>query len=117
MIEITLYEYLKQKFKGKIPVHMEYPDHPEKRFFLLSRTGGGMYNQIPSAVFTLQSYGVSLADSAKMNLQGMEAMLNAVELDSVADVKLNSDYNFTDTTRKRHRYQAVFNITHYERSD
>lgn len=114
MIEVTLYEYLKNHFRGRIPVHMEYPDHPEKRFYLLSRTGGGLYNQIPSAVITLQSYGVSIADSAHMDLLGVAAMLNAVDLDAVADVKLNSSYNFTDTTRKRHRYQAVFNVTHYE---
>ena len=31
----------------------------------------------------------------------------------VSSVELNSDYNFTDITEKRYRYQAVFDIVHY----
>ena len=32
----------------------------------------------------------------------------------ISRVQLNSDYNFTDTAQKRHRYQAVYDITFYE---
>ena len=31
----------------------------------------------------------------------------------VASCRLNSDYNFTDTTKKQYRYQAVFDIVYY----
>ena len=44
----------------------------------------------------------------------VEAMLNAVQLPTVAAVALNGNYDFTDTATKRYRYQAVFDVTHYE---
>ena len=42
------------------------------------------------------------------------AMLDElIELGIIASVRLNSDYNYTDTTTKQYRYQAVFDIVHY----
>lgn len=114
MIEKTIYDYMKRRFDGQIPVYMSYPDKAPPRFYLLEKTGGSIENRIAYATFALQSYGVSVNDAARMNLAGINAMLDAAELDSVSAVKLNSDYNFTDTTRKRNRYQAVLNVTHYE---
>lgn len=112
MIETTLLNHLKANLQ--VPVFMEIPDPIPPRFYLLEKTGGNRENQIGYATFALQSYGVSLADAAHMNLNGINAMLGAIALDQVSDVTLNSDYNFPDLTRKRRRYQAVFNITHYE---
>lgn len=115
MIEKTLYDYLSETLEE--PVYMEYPDNAPERFFILEKTGGNRVDQIAYATFALQSYGGSLFSTSAMNLEGINAMLGAVELDTVSSVSLNSDYNFTDTTRKRNRYQAVFNITHYEWSE
>ena len=33
--------------------------------------------------------------------------------DPISRVELNSDYNFTDTSTKRYRYQAVYNFIYY----
>lgn len=112
MIEKTLLDYLNEQLDD--PVYMAYPDNAPERFFILEKTGGNRENHIGYATFALQSYGGSLFSTANMNLVGVNAMLGAVELDSVSSVTLNSDYNFADTTRKKNRYQAVFNITHYE---
>lgn len=112
MIEKVLLDYLNDNLDD--PVYMQYPDNAPDRFFILEKTGGNRENQIAFATFVLQSYGGTLYETAAMNLVGINAMLDAVELDAVSSVALNSDYNFADTTRKRHRYQAVFNITHYE---
>ena len=112
MIEKTLLDYLNNELDD--PVYMAYPDNAPERFFVLEKTGGNRENQIAYATFALQSYGGSLFATSAMNLVGINAMLGAVELDSISSVTLNSDYNFADTTRKRNRYQAVFNITHYE---
>ena len=38
---------------------------------------------------------------------------NAIALEQIVSVSLNSDYNYTDTTTKEYRYQAVFDIVHY----
>ena len=37
-----------------------------------------------------------------------------IEEDDIIEVELQSDYNFTDTETKEYRYQAVFNVTHYQ---
>ena len=112
MIEKTLYDYMASAVS--VPVFTEIPSPIPPRFYLLEKTGGRREDHICYANIALQSYGVSLADAARMNLAGINAMLGAVALDSVIEVVLNSDYNFPDLTRKRRRYQAVFNITHYE---
>ena len=42
-----------------------------------------------------------------------EAMDDIVVLDEISRSALNSDYNFTDVTTKRHRYQAVYDLVFY----
>lgn len=51
--------------------------------------------------------------AAELNEKVKSAMDEIVELDEVTRCELNSDYNYTDTSRKKYRYQAVFDITHY----
>lgn len=115
MIEKIILDYLNETLPD--PVYMHFPQNAPKRLYVLERTGGRRENQICFATFALQSYGGSLYDTAEMNNAGVEAMLDAVSLDAVSDVRLNSDYNFTDTTRKRERYQAVFDVTHYQETE
>ena len=42
-----------------------------------------------------------------------EAMEKIVEMDDISKCQLNSDYNYTDTTRKKYRYQAVYDMVHF----
>ena len=49
-----------------------------------------------------------------MNEEVIDVMLNGLITEGdIAKVDLNTDYNFTDTTTKQYRYQAVFDIVHY----
>jgi hypothetical protein len=41
-------------------------------------------------------------------------MQGLIERDEVTKVTLNSNYNFTDTTTKEYRYQAVFDLYYTE---
>ena len=52
-------------------------------------------------------------EAARLNHQVVQAMLEADTLPELASCTLNTDYNFPDTTRKKPRYQAVFDIVHY----
>lgn len=112
MIEKVVLDYLSEELSD--PVFMHYPKNAPERFYVLERTGGRIVNMLRFSTFSLQSYGGSLYDTAAMNLAGIDAMLAATSLDVITNVALNSDYNFTDTTRKRERYQAVFEVTYYE---
>lgn len=109
MIEITVLNYLKSKLD--VPVYLEIPaSNTTKDFVLIEKTSSGKENQINSATFAIQSWGQTLYHSALLNESVKEAMeLMPYEID-VSKAKLNSDYNFTDTTTKSYRYQAVFDL-------
>ena len=51
-------------------------------------------------------------EAAKLNEELKEAIFKLRWSKEVGGVKLNSDYNFTDTRTKKYRYQAVFDITY-----
>ena len=51
--------------------------------------------------------------AAELNEQVKAAMEDLADLDEVSACRLNSDYNFTDTTTKHYRYQAVFDLVFY----
>lgn len=112
MIEEILYEYLGDSLSA--PVYLEIPKDYPSRFYVIEKTGGAQVNHIKSATVAIKSYGESMYDAANMNEELKDAMLNSlIELAQIASVRLNSDYNFTDTTTKQYRYQAVFDIRHY----
>ena len=96
------------------PVYTEIPKSSPSHFYIVEKTGGSESNHISSSTITIQSYADTLFKAAEMNADLKEVMLNQlIELNDISSVKLNSDYNYTDTTTKRYRYQAVFDIVHY----
>lgn len=115
MIEIIVKNFLESKLS--VPVLMEIPKSQASQFVIIEKTGSTHENHIDSAILTIQSYAESMQEAAELNDQVKTWMLDGMEglvtLDEVASVNLNSDYNFTDTTSKRYRYQAVFDIVHY----
>lgn len=111
MIEQTILDYLNDTLTE--PCYMEEPEGIDT-FVLLEKTGSSLSNHVYSATFAIQSYATSLYEAAELNEKVKAAMLTiAAELNTVSKCSLNSDYNYTDTTKKRYRYQAVFDITHY----
>lgn len=113
MIELVIFEFLNNQNIG-IPVYMEVPENPPKEFYLLQKTGSDMSDRIYKATIVVQSYAGSLYQAAVNNETIKELMIDGLIDDpDIASVRLNSDYEFTDTQEKRYRYQAVFDITHY----
>lgn len=111
MIEKTILRYLLQN--QDIPVYMEEPKAPPKKYYLIEKTGAGQNDRLFTATLAIQSYADTMLEAAELNEDLISLMLNANTLPEVTRVRLNSDYNFTDTTTKRYRYQAVFNLTFY----
>lgn len=112
MIETIIYEYLTSVTDA--PVCFEILDENEK-FILIEKTGSSRENQLDSATLAIQSYAPTLYEAAELNEQVKELMLGAIALPEISSVSLNSDYNFTDTTTKRYRYQAAFEVYYYRR--
>lgn len=112
MIEIIVKEWLEQQLA--LPVYPGLPAHPPDEFLVTEKTGGGFSNRISKATIIVQSYAPSLLEAAQLNGRAKAAMLGMAALNVIGSVKLNTDYNYTDTANKRHRYQAVFDLIYYE---
>lgn len=111
MIEKTVCDYLNDVMG--LPAFWEKPEDMPVEFLIVEKTGGSVSDRIKSATIAIQSYAGSMYRAAEINEAVISAMENLTEMSEVSGVKLNSDYNFTDTTTKQYRYQAVFDITHY----
>ena len=110
MIELTVCNYLNEKLD--CPVLPEKLDRPFGRMVFVERTGGrGRF--LRETTLAVQSYGTSLYEAAALNEEVIEQMMGLVEVSEVTKVTLNSNYNYTDTTTKEYRYQAVFDVVHY----
>lgn len=98
-----------------IPVSMEVPEQPTpKRYVVIEKTGSSTINHIPTANIAVQSCATTLLDAATLNEKVKAAMENIVTLSAIGACRLDTDYNFTDTSTKTYRYQAVFRITYME---
>lgn len=108
MIELIIYNYLKNVLS--VEVFVERPENELKEYVLLQKTGSSKENYICSATFALQSYAESLLRAAEINEEVKKAMDNLIILDEISKSALNSDYNYTDTAKKKYRYQAVYDV-------
>lgn len=111
MIEVILKDYLDEHLD--VPVFFDYPADAPTDFVLIDKVGSGEQHHLASSSFAFQSYSNSKYGAITLNNKLKKTVKNAIELMEISRVQLNSDYNFPDTTRKRPRYQAVFNINHY----
>lgn len=112
MIEKILLDHLNEKLTP--PVYMERPVDPPEKFVLLERTGGSTSNHITGeGTFAIQSYAPSLYQAAELN----EAVLKVVpEFPTHKEInfaRVDGYYNFTDSTTKDYRYQAVVHVGYY----
>lgn len=112
MIEKTIFDYLTATL-SPVPVYMEQPKSKPGTYVVIEKTGSGRENHISTATLALQSYAPTMFGAAYLNESVKNAMDNAITLPDVAASNLNSDYNYTDTTTKQYRYQAVYDLTHY----
>ena len=112
MIETIVKNYLDEH--TTVPVRLERTPNMPGKCIVIEKTGGGYRESIWSATMAVQSYGTTLNEAAGLNQDVVNLMLQMRDTtDSIYDVTLNSDYNFTDASTKRYRYQAVFNILYY----
>jgi hypothetical protein len=80
---------------------------------ILEKTGSSRENYIKRSTFAIQSYAPSMLKAAELNETVKDLMDDIVALDEIVRSEINTDYNYTDTTKKQYRYQAVYDITHY----
>ncbi len=114
MIEMTILDYLNRNLSNNVKAYMELPEGEDPvTCVVIEKTGSAEYNRLKSAVFAIKSYGESLYEAALLNEEVKTIMEEAVTLNDISKCRLNTDYVYNDTARKRYRYQAVFEIYHY----
>lgn len=112
MIEKTILDHISATLQ--VSCGMERPANAPASFVVVEKTGESRTNGINTAILAVQSYGATFYEAACLNEEVKAAMFSAQALPEIAAVRLNSDYNFTDTDTKRYRYQAVFDVTYYD---
>ena len=111
MIESTIIEYLNSNLS--VPAYAEKPDEEPLEYVLIEKTGGSSTDYINSATIAIQSYADSLFGAASLNETVKTVIMEIVNLDEIVSVKLLRDYNFTDKSKKKYRYQAIISVVHY----
>lgn len=111
MIELIILNYLKGKLE--VPVSLEKQSKETGSYVVFEKTSSDKTNHLPSATIAFQSYGESLYKAVMLNEEVKEAVEDLIKLDEIRGLSLNSDYNFTDTSTKEYRYQAVYDINYY----
>lgn len=111
MIEIVIKDFLDSHLS--VPSFLERQKKMPERYVVLEKTSSGKNNYLPSSTIAFQSYAPSMYGAAVLNEELKEVVESMIELNEISKIKLNSDYNFTDTETKEYRYQAVFDINHY----
>ena len=112
MIEQIIIAYLNSHNGIAYPAYGDTPMDGGTRYYLVQKTGSSNRNHINTAQVAIQSYGQSKTDAATMNETLVIVMRDLVTLPAVSACRLNSDYDYTDLSKRRYRYQAVFDITY-----
>ncbi|MCR4711477.1 MAG: hypothetical protein K5707_04185 [Clostridia bacterium] len=111
MVEKIICDYLTATVA---PAYPEMPEEMPERLILVERTGGGITNRLRNATIAIQSYAPTLFEAAELNEEVLTAMEQIVWDTHIGRAQLNSNYNYTDPTTKRYRYQAVYDVVYFE---
>lgn len=113
MIEEMVLAYLNTVLD--VPAYMEAPEDDSVSYVLVEKTGGSETDHIKSATIVLQSYASksgTMYEAARLNEAVKKVMNDIIYSRDISRSKLNSDYEYTDTEKKRYRYQAVYDLVY-----
>lgn len=97
-----------------ILTYMEEPEQVPESYVILEKTAGREDGDLCECTIAAQSYGPTMLSAVRMN-ETTKKMMNLLNYDNaIGRCSLDSDYNFTDTSTHRYRYQAVFDISYYK---
>lgn len=111
MVEKTILNYLNAQLPDGVKAYMEHPEGADAgKMVIVEKTSSTESDLVVSSMIAIQSYAPSLYEAASLNETVKGIMRNAISLQAISSCHLNTDYNYTDTTTKRYRYQAVYDV-------
>lgn len=111
MIEKTIMDFLHGRMN--VPVRAEVPSPPDSEYVIVVRTGGSEKDFLHTSQIAIISNGRTMLRAAGLHESVKSHMDGLTTLDEVTKVKLLDEGNVTDAMVKRHRYQGIYEITHY----
>lgn len=113
MIEKIIIDYLNDSLE--VPVAAQVPAGPPESYVVLEKTGGGEKDGLRAAVLALRCVGSSLYNAIELCLAVHTAMKLLPEAAAnVSGVRLESEYNQTDTRTKEYRYTGIWRVYYVE---
>lgn len=112
MIEATLRKYLEDNLDS-IPVLMEFPKNPPKKFIVMQLADGGRVNHIDAATFFVTIYADSLYAAAQVNESVIDLLLDAIQLPGITNSILGQNQSGTDSANHLYTYNLTFNFYYY----
>lgn len=114
VIETLIIDYLQEH--TEVPAYATLPADVAIPCLVIEKTAGGYSETLLDATVAVQSYGTTLEEAALLNDTVKWLLLDGfASLNQILKITLNSDYNFTDTSTDRYRYQAVYDIKYYRK--
>lgn len=112
MIETILIDQLKTV--TGLHAYVMVPDDMPDEFYIIDRTATDKTDHITTVNCAVQAYAKSAARAAEMAEASVVALEQLAERADFSKCAMYNLYMFTDTVRKRPRYQTMFEIIHYE---
>ncbi len=120
MIEETIYEYLKDNASVpwdamRTPTNGDHMDIGTTSYGLFEKTNSVKTDHVTTSTFAFQSYAPTLLEAAQISAELRQLIEDLPNVTTeVSKAQLNGEYNFTNTADKQPRYQAVFQLVHFE---
>lgn len=111
MIEVALRQYLERELE--IPVVMEYPKNPPKKFIMMQLADGGQINHIDASTFFVTVYANTLYAAAELKEKVKTALFDAPSMSGICNAKLGQESAGTDTNNHIYTYNLTFNFYYY----
>lgn len=114
MIEELLYEYLKDTASCNWYT-MRPVEDPAKPYGLFEKTNSTKTDHVTYSTFAFQSYGSTLLEAAQTSAELRSLIEDLPYITTeVSKAQLTGEYNFTNTADKQPRYQAVYQLVHFD---
>lgn len=111
IIEEFIIGYLNRTLSDVV-AYGDVPSPVPDRFVTVEQTGGYDEDKVRFATIAVQSWEMTRAEAAELNEEVIAAMEAMISEDEISKCSLDNSYNFTDLTRKKPRYQAVFSVVY-----
>lgn len=120
MIEETIYDYLNDNatvpwFAMRPPTTGDHQDIGTYSYGLFEKTNSTKTDHLTTSTFAFQSYAPTLLEAAQISAELRQLIEDLPNVTTeVSKAQLSGEYNFTNTADKQPRYQAVFQLVHFE---